>query len=325
MITITKEFKDNLSKQETQENISKFLAKISKELKEKDLIYLLGYSCNCGNKLNLYLRLAAADYLNHAENKADFEQAKKIIYKIVSESKEIIKTDYNFIAEKELKTRILSETTTRIVSEFSAELTFKTKEITDKAAIEYLYQESVKAAKERLEYKFIEKIETDRKKYLFNILNNTIYRSKAEIEKLVKDNLHGDQFYIKISDNCEYNIDLTDFETETAEYNKKAEKYNKNLIENYIKETDPDLYFAKFTKETKKETVKETVKQVKAETVKETVIEKETEITENYYFSLNFHELNKFIKAGSDFMKLPAELRFQLYNYRQFLFEKTYR
>ena len=46
---------------------------------------------------------------------------------------------------------------------------------------------------------------------------------------------------------------------------------------------------------------------------------------EDYYFSMNFHELNKFIKAGSDFMKLSAELRFQLYNYRQILFEQIYR
>jgi len=315
MIKITKEFKENLSKHETQENISKFLAKISKELKEKNLIYLLSYRGNCSNKFNLYLRIETVNLL-HEEIKEDLEKAKKIIYKIISETKEIIETKYNFIEEKETEIKKF----TSKIAEFTAELIFETKEISDKEAINYLYQEAEKEAKEKLKFKFTDKIETDRKKYLFNILK-TCYHDKSKIEKIIKENLKADQFNYIIDtdkeyffkDNFEFNINFENFEAEIEEYNKKAEEYNKNLIKNYIKETDPDLYFAKFSKETKKETVK------KAETVKETVK------AEEYYFSMNFHELNKFIKAGTDFMKLSAELRFQLYNYRQILFEKTYR
>ena len=291
MIKITKEFKENLSKQETQENITKFLIKILQNTKDfSDLKYQVK-----NNKLTLYCS-------------EEIEKAEKIIYSAVSETKEISETKYNLIKNK-----------------FTAELYFKEKIFTDKETINYLYQETVKATKEKLKFKFIDKIETDRKKYLYNILKNC-YHDKSKIEKIIKENLKADQFNYIIDtdkgyffkDNLEFNINFENFEIKVAEYNKKAEKYNKNLIENYIKETDPDLYFAKFSKETKKETVK------KAETVKAEEIKEEIK-AEDYYFSMNFHELNKFIKAGSDFMKLSAELRFQLYNYRQFLYEKTYR
>lgn len=129
-------------------------------------------------------------------------------------------------------------------------------------------------------------------KYLFNNLKE-ISEKKSKISEynLIKlNNLTELKINNNIEEFIEYNFELTEKEIEEKPVKAKAVK-------------------------------KETVKPVKAEIKPET----EEIKAEEYYFSMNFHDLNKFIKAGSEFMKLSADLRFKLYNHRQFLYEKTYR